>query len=176
MSKDIEKYTNWRAITESDYVTMFIKTWFAFVATLRSLYPDIDVFAADGKPRGDRPFTQKLKEADLIEISKLIKIEDFVDVLVKVYNPSREKIANAPIFTATMVLPTGVPARMEMMMPPAAQKTDNTAAHTVTERKLRNKRIAERAGKITSAEISREPTRFIASTMITAMITAIIRL
>ena len=33
MSKDIEKYTNWRAITESDYVTMFIKTWFAFVAT-----------------------------------------------------------------------------------------------------------------------------------------------
>ncbi len=93
MSKDIEKYTNWRAITESDYVTMFIKTWFAFVATLRSLYPDIDVFAADGKPRGDRPFTQKLKEADLIEISKLIKIEDFVDVLVKAYNPSREKIA-----------------------------------------------------------------------------------
>ena len=89
MSKDIEKYTNWRAITESDYVTMFIKTWFAFVATLRSLYPDIDVFAADGKPRGDRPFTQKLKEADLIEISKLIKIEDFVDVLVKTYNQSR---------------------------------------------------------------------------------------
>ena len=39
MSKDIEKYTNWRAITESDYVTMFIKTWFAFVATLRELYP-----------------------------------------------------------------------------------------------------------------------------------------
>ena len=40
MSKDIEKYTNWRAITESDYVTMFIKTWFAFVATLRDLSPD----------------------------------------------------------------------------------------------------------------------------------------
>ncbi len=57
MSKDIEKYTNWRAITESDYVTMFIKTWFAFVATLRELYPDISVFAEDGKPRGDRPFT-----------------------------------------------------------------------------------------------------------------------
>lgn len=64
MSKDIEKYTNWRAITESDYVTMFIKTWFAFVATLRSLYPDIDVFSADGKPHGDRPFTNKFKAAD----------------------------------------------------------------------------------------------------------------
>ena len=34
MSKDIEKYTNWRAITESGYVTMFIKTWFAFVAII----------------------------------------------------------------------------------------------------------------------------------------------
>lgn len=50
MSKDIEKYANWRAITEPDYVTMFIKTWFAFIATLRELYPDIDVFDENGKP------------------------------------------------------------------------------------------------------------------------------
>lgn len=41
MSKNVQKYENWRAITESDYVTMFIKTWFAFVATLRELYPKI---------------------------------------------------------------------------------------------------------------------------------------
>ena len=39
MSENVQKYENWRAITESDYVTMFIKTWFAFVATLRELYP-----------------------------------------------------------------------------------------------------------------------------------------
>ena len=36
--------------------------------------------------------------------------------------------------------------------------------------------IADSAGKITSAEISREPTKFIASTIITAVITAISRL
>lgn len=52
MSKDIEKYTNWRAITESDYVTMFIKTWFAFVATLRELYPKENLDDVIGKGDG----------------------------------------------------------------------------------------------------------------------------
>lgn len=46
----------------------------------------------------------------------------------------------------------------------------------VTLRKLLNIRMADSAGKITSAEISREPTRFIASTMMTATTTAISRL
>lgn len=54
MSKDIEKYTNWRTITESDYVTMFIKTWFAFVATLRELYPKENLDDVIGK--GDNAF------------------------------------------------------------------------------------------------------------------------
>ena len=36
--------------------------------------------------------------------------------------------------------------------------------------------IADKAGKITRAEISSDPTRFIASTIITAIITAIKRL
>ena len=34
--------------------------------------------------------------------------------------------------TATMVAPTGVPARMATRMPPAAPTTENTAAQTVT--------------------------------------------
>ena len=29
MSENVQKYENWRAITELDYVTMFIKTWLA---------------------------------------------------------------------------------------------------------------------------------------------------
>ena len=61
-------------------------------------------------------------------------------------------------------------------MPSSAQHTDSTAEQTVTERKLLNTRMAESAGKITSAEMSSEPTRFIASTMITATMTAISRL
>ena len=32
-------YDNWKSITESDFVTLFIKTWFAFVSTLREMYP-----------------------------------------------------------------------------------------------------------------------------------------
>ena len=61
-------------------------------------------------------------------------------------------------------------------MPAVALKTDNTAALIVTERNDLNNRIADNAGKITSAEIRSEPTRFIASTMITAITTAISRL
>ena len=78
--------------------------------------------------------------------------------------------------TATIVLPTGVSARMEITMPEKAQATERTAEQIVTARKLLNSRIADSAGKITSAEISSEPTRFIASTMMTAMMTAISRL
>ena len=75
-----------------------------------------------------------------------------------------------------MVDPTGVPARMEIIIPPAEQTTDITAALIVTDRKDLNSRMAESAGKITSAEIRREPTRFIANTIITAITTAMRRL
>lgn len=54
MSDNVQKYENWRAITESDYVTMFIKTWFAFVATLRELYPKENLEDVIGK--GDKVF------------------------------------------------------------------------------------------------------------------------
>ena len=75
-----------------------------------------------------------------------------------------------------MVEPTGVPERMATMIPNAAQNTENTAEQMVTLRKLLNTRIADNAGKMTNAEIKSEPTRFMASTMITAMITAMKRL
>lgn len=29
------KYEQWKAITESDFVTLFIKTWFTFIALAR---------------------------------------------------------------------------------------------------------------------------------------------
>ncbi len=75
-----------------------------------------------------------------------------------------------------MVDPTGVPARMEITMPKKAQHTDKTAAHTVTDKKCLNNCMAHRAGKITKAEISKDPTKFMASTMITATIMAIKKL
>ena len=75
-----------------------------------------------------------------------------------------------------MVLPTGVPAKIEMRRPDIEQITEMRAEQIVTERKLLKTLIAERAGKITRAEIKSEPTRFMASTIITAIIIAITRL
>ena len=54
--------------------------------------------------------------------------------------------------------------------------TANTAENTVTDLKLLKSLMAESAGKMIRAEISSEPTRFMASTMITAMTTAIRKL
>jgi len=78
--------------------------------------------------------------------------------------------------TATMVEPTGVFPRMEIAIPRTAHTTDRMAEQMVTDLKLLYTLMLESAGKITSAEISREPTRFIARTIITAIITAIKKL
>ena len=75
-----------------------------------------------------------------------------------------------------MVAPTGVPARMDVRIPAVAQNTEKTAAKMVTVRKLLNSRMAAIAGKITRAEISKEPTRFMAITITTAVTTARIKL
>ena len=83
---------------------------------------------------------------------------------------------NAAISTATIVEPTGVLPRMEIRMPRSEQQIDNIAEQIVTDLKLLNTLIAESAGKMTRAEIKSEPTKFIASTIITAIIIAMMRL
>ena len=93
--------------------------------------------------------------------------------LQRAISENRKKII---ISEATIVAPVGVENRIERIMPAAAQITEMTAEQIITLRKLRNSRIAESAGKIMSAEISKEPTRFIASTIIVAVIIAMIRL
>ena len=90
--------------------------------------------------------------------------------------PIIEKAIYITICTATIVEPTGVLAKIEVTIPTREQKTDKTTEHTVTDLKLLNKHIADSDGKTISAEIKREPTRFIARTIITATITAIKRL
>ena len=90
--------------------------------------------------------------------------------------PIMQAMKKATISTATIVDPTGVPPRMETRMPASAQNTDNIAEQTVTALKLLKILMANNAGKMTKAETSREPTRFMASTTITATTTAINRL
>lgn len=83
---------------------------------------------------------------------------------------------NATMSVATIVEPTGVPAKMDSKIPITAQITDNTTEQTVTPKNVLYTRIADNAGNITSAEISKDPTKFMASTMITAVIIAINKL
>ena len=42
-------YQNWRAVTEADFVSLFIKTWFAYISTLRVMYPEAKNKRGDGK-------------------------------------------------------------------------------------------------------------------------------
>ena len=87
-----------------------------------------------------------------------------------------QQIRNEPVSTATIVEPTGVPVRIEMIMPENAQITERTAEKTVTDLKLRKSRIAESAGNLIKADTKRDPQRFMAITIMTAMITASRRL
>ena len=75
-----------------------------------------------------------------------------------------------------MVAPTGEPATTEIKSPARVHTMEKQAEQMVTPRKLLNTRMADKAGKITKAEINSEPTRFMASTTITAITTAISRL
>ena len=75
-----------------------------------------------------------------------------------------------------MVEPTGVPTSIEIKIPAAAQMRDIITEQIITLLKLLKTRIAERAGKIISADMRSEPTKFIAMTIMTAMTTAMRRL
>ena len=69
---------------------------------------------------------------------------------------------------ATTVQPTGGDKIIDADIPIAVQIIENAAEHMTTFLKLLNMRIAEIAGKTISADVSREPARFIARTMMTA--------
>lgn len=42
-------YDNWKAVTEADFVSLFIKTWFAYISTLREMFPEAYNRRGDGK-------------------------------------------------------------------------------------------------------------------------------
>ena len=83
---------------------------------------------------------------------------------------------NTVISADTIVEPTGVSAKIEIIMPEKAQSRDIITEQIITLRKLLKTLIAESAGKIMRADISRDPTKFIAMTIITAITTAMSRL
>ena len=90
--------------------------------------------------------------------------------------PITKQTKKASISQTTIVGPTGVEKMIAEMIPNIAQATDITVERMTTRLKVRQTRIDESAGNITSAEIRSEPTRFIARTIIIAVTTAIKRL
>lgn len=88
MSDNVQKYENWRAITESDYVTMFIKTWFAFVATLRELYPKENLNDVIGK--GDKVFLNPYLDDFEEKYHCYNSLKKSLDDILKVYRLGRE--------------------------------------------------------------------------------------
>ena len=75
-----------------------------------------------------------------------------------------------------MVGPTGVEKNIATSIPVSAHITEIIADAITVRLKVLTIRIAESAGKMTSADIRSEPTRFIARTIIIAVMTAIKRL
>lgn len=76
----------------------------------------------------------------------------------------------------TIVDPTGVPASIDTIIPNAAQIIERTAELITTALKLLYSRIVESAGNIIRADVRSDPTKFIARTIMTAIITAMTKL
>lgn len=87
-----KKYEQWKAITESDFVTLFIKTWFTFIAVLRELNPDVQVFTEEGMPRGDKPFLNAFKDGIMPIVQKQLSVESIAQDLFRMYPISMRKI------------------------------------------------------------------------------------
>ena len=87
-----KKYEQWKSITESDFVTLFIKTWFTYIATLRELNPDVSVFTEDGIPRGDKPFLNAYKSGIMPIVQKRMNSDETLDELYRLYPVAMKKV------------------------------------------------------------------------------------
>ena len=74
----------------------------------------------------------------------------------------------------TIVAPTGVPIRIETIIPKNAHRTDITADEITTDLNVRNTRMLDSDGNTISAEISSDPTSRIEIEITHAVSTAII--
>ncbi|MFI3168660.1 MAG: hypothetical protein R3Y06_01775 [Faecalibacterium sp.] len=84
-------YDNWRAITESDFVTLFIKTWFAFVATMRVLHP---LHETDTNIVGDGKYILKYKDDFDTKYKEYLNFDSVKDDFYRVYKNGFKMIAD----------------------------------------------------------------------------------
>lgn len=91
MEENRYPYDNWKSITESDFVTLFIKTWFAFVSTLREMYPaEIPYYKATGDSRYISPYKREFSQ----NIAYCLNYTDIKHNLYEVYKHGMKIIAD----------------------------------------------------------------------------------
>lgn len=80
-------YKNWKAVTEADFVSLFIKTWFAYISTLRTMFPEAY------NRRGDKKYLDAYKKFyRTTGYKKLIVDENIMASIEKVYQEGRSVI------------------------------------------------------------------------------------
>ena len=80
-------YKNWKTVTEADFVSLFIKTWFAYISTLRTMFPEAY------NRRGDKKYLDAYKKFyRTTGYKKLIIDENIMASIEKVYQEGRNAI------------------------------------------------------------------------------------
>lgn len=86
MSLD-KTYKNWKTVTEADFVSLFIKTWFAYISTLRTMFPEAY------NRRGDKKYLDAYKRFyRTTGYKKLIVDDNVMASIEKIYQEGRSVI------------------------------------------------------------------------------------
>ena len=84
---EVQTYKNWKAVTEADFVSLFIKTWFAYISTLRSMFPEAY------NRRGDKKYLDEYKKFyKTTGYKKLIVDENIMASIEKISQEGRNVI------------------------------------------------------------------------------------
>ena len=80
-------YKNWKTVTEADFVSLFIKTWFAYISTLRTMFPEA------ANRRGDGKYLTAYKENYRTSSGKKLVVDDqIMAAMEQVYREGRKII------------------------------------------------------------------------------------
>lgn len=66
-----DTYKNWKTVTEADFVSLFIKTWFAYISTLRIMYPEAYNRRGDKKYLNIKSFIER-KDIEGLMLIKML--------------------------------------------------------------------------------------------------------
>lgn len=80
-------YNDWKIIIETDFVTLFIKTWFAYISTLRNMFPE------EHNRQGDKKYLNSYKRYFNTEGYKRLIIDNvLIEEIEHIYKEGRNII------------------------------------------------------------------------------------